>query len=226
MLKSPLYIHYDAGSRGDFLACVLLSEFSSIHTDPTERVATKYPYTKIHHVTDNYQFLDRRAIKIRIALPDDINELLQISFMHHLKNDQYIADHDTNDFTPCEHHYYFIRYIYNTNLVTNQHKSKYTHWVPFTELGNIHYIASLYETVTGKQLTDSEVEIIVNNINTQTRWEDSEDFSMLARLKTLIEFEIKHQVFTVNHIAPFTVSDFVNHCDPTSLLDPVGYTVA
>lgn len=219
MYSGGLILHYDAGCRGDFLAAILNNTLSE--TGPDTKINPKVYYRKIHNAED-YDFLDSPDLKIRIALPKSIDGLIQVSFLHHLKNRNFL-DTDAQGMSTPERHYYFLRYIYNNEIKTKIHESRYNYWINFEDLFDIEYIKNLYYAINKQSLSPQMIKCIKDNIENQIRWQDSDQASLLERLKTLIKFEIFHGVFSLNDVAPFTVDAFVQHAVPEELLDISRY---
>lgn len=203
-----LAIHYDSGARGDFLASILLSILPQVNQD--QRVIVESPkYKKIHHGND-YSFLNDDGIKIKIIHNHQLDNLMQISHLHHTKNANFLKANQSDSLGEYEKIYLFIKYISEQECVAIKNKSKYNYIVEFQDLTKIEYLKNLYKKINHAEMPVEIEMFATNNIQEQSQWVSRPDNQQFENLAKIIDFEIKNNILCTKKIPDALIDDLVN----------------
>jgi hypothetical protein len=203
-----LVIHYDSGARGDFLASILLSILPKINQD--QRVIVQsLQYKKIHHGAD-YSFLNDSGIKIKIIHDYQLDNLMQISHLHHTKNADFLKTDQSDSLGEYEKIYLFIKYISEHECIAIKNKSKYNYIVKFQDLTDINYLKNLYRIINNAEMPLDIEMFATNNIQAQSHWADRTDNHQFKNLTKIIDFEIKNNILCTKKIPNALIDDLVN----------------
>jgi hypothetical protein len=158
-----LAILYSPGARGDFLAAVLLGEFTTYNhlVVPTPRF-----YKKIHTIPES-EFKSQYTMpveqigqytSIRIKL-SDLDDVLNVVYFCRVKLPQQLFGgvDDT------------LSYLVKQELLFRQFDAQFDHVVEFKDLFDIESIRQLYSRINQQALSDESVSRICHNIELQTR---------------------------------------------------------
>ena len=203
-----LVIHYDSGARGDFLASILLSILPQVNQNQRVVVQSSQ-YKKIHHGAD-YSFLNDSGTKIKIIHEHQLNNLMQISHLHHTKNADFLKTDQTDSLGEYEKIYLFIKYISEQECIAIKNKSKYNYIVKFQDLTDINYLKNLYRTINNAEMPLDIEMFTTNNVKEQSQWVDRTDNHQFKNLAKIIDFEIKNNILCTKKIPDALIDDLVN----------------
>jgi hypothetical protein len=207
------FIHYAPGARGDFLASILLDswnlrEFGAVRTPN---------YYKMHYSVSPWvtEQMFQSSCKIRIDDNNDINNIMQITFNHFLKNQpavQGVMD------DPLDHFYCTTKYMIQQTRLDLPILSEYDYWIDFSYLSDIQFISDFYYLVNRKPIDPDLIKSIEKNINEQVPWTSD---PKLCSIALLIDFE--NRLGLLGRDKNFTLSDLISG-DPKQLLKLQNYS--
>jgi hypothetical protein len=217
-----ILIHFDPGARGDFLANVLKNKFL---VRDHGAFYTPLGVEKIHHV-DDPTLLPVADVKIKIFLPTNSDDLIQIAHNHIIKNSEKLNFVRNPNLTFWEEYYYFVRFAFEKNNFYSKYKNVYDYCIEYHQLYDITFLEDLYFKINQVPLFKSARQKILENIEFQNtlRWQnDVEKVTNLTLVSELINFEIKNNLFNKKIECKFSLTAYLNDETPYDLLNHNNY---
>lgn len=214
--NKTLFLHYNPGARGDFLAAML---FDSLVDGVAGSV--KRPIGKIYkniHVTDDYSFVenpDNLCIRIGCGLIEDnkwtgqySSSALQICHNWFTKHAlQFSRNPHYMTMEPCEQYYHCVHWYVVDDQAAWQHRDKYAYWLNFKDISNIEVLNNLRIEIIGTPITDSTLTTTKHNISIQQPWQEAENCEMIEQVRQLIDKELESGVFLSHQWDHVSVQD-------------------
>jgi hypothetical protein len=152
-MSEPLLILFHPGTRGDFLAVLLLDKLEQNYKKYCLLFSDKN-YIKLHQAVtaDQQQFTQLTSIKINFT-PHDLNLIMSLWRTKQLP------------YTPSNFHMQEDLTRWNLNYKPIDQKFKYI--VKFADLFDIDFLADFYHCVTNKKMPNKYIPMIKYNIDLQ-----------------------------------------------------------
>lgn len=214
-----LLIHYLPGSRGDFLANVLMGVFN-----PRDNAAMNSPrsprYTKIHHIGVHLDFKsipsngiletydvvkNFKGIKIRIDPGFNPTNLILIEANNLIKNKK-VIEFNLNDYDIMyRNSSFFLNHEYES---VQQNKHYYNYWIDYANLSDIDFLKNLYQEINGCEIQDALLTKYKENISIQQQYTSDVKINNLIKV---LDFEIKNSC--LNKIKYFNLLDNLHNVE-------------
>lgn len=214
-MNETLYLHYQPGARGDFLASVLLDNFTPIQLGRVSRPnGSKY---KSRHISDSFAFLDRPdTITMRIVTGPvedgkwngtSIAPGIQIVYNWMTKIPGYFEnDKHFGPMSLIDRYYHCLHFFLLDDTLADTYKDRYNYRIEFASIDNLEFLESFRIKVMGEGITEKTRGPMLENLAIQKHWQDSADGEVLEQLRILIDSELENGVFlgpTWDHVPVF-----------------------